>query len=38
MIVIGKKAPKKNLSEELQKKEFPSHRRPLSEIIQEGSY
>jgi nitroreductase len=38
MIALGKKAPKENLSEELQKKEVASPRRPLSEIIHEGSF
>lgn len=36
MIAIGKRAPKENLSDELIKKEFPSDRRPLKEIIKEG--
>ncbi len=38
MIVIGKRAPKENLPEELQKKEFPSTRRPLKEILIEGGF
>jgi nitroreductase len=38
MIAIGKRAHKKKLPEELQKKEFPNNRRPLSEIILEGGF
>jgi nitroreductase len=38
MIAIGKRAPKENLPEDDQKREFPSDRRPLSEIIQEGGF
>ena len=38
MIAIGKKAPKEQLPEELQKREVPSDRKPLSEIIKEGGY
>lgn len=38
MIAIGKKAPQKSLSPELQKKEVPSKRRPLSEIMIEGPF
>ena len=38
MIAIGKKAPKESLSPELQEKEVPSGRRPLTEIIFRGHY
>lgn len=38
MAAIGKKAPKESLSEELQKREFPSPRRPLKEIIMKGKF
>jgi len=38
MLAIGKKAPKENLPEELQKREFPSDRRPLDEIIMKGKF
>jgi nitroreductase len=38
MFAIGKRAPKETLPEELQKKEFPSDRRPLSEIVMKGKF
>lgn len=38
MIVIGKQAPKDKLSKELQEREFPSDRKPLSEIVMEGKF
>jgi nitroreductase len=38
MVAIGKHAPVEQLPEELQKKEFPSQRRPLAEIIREGGF
>ncbi len=38
MIAIGKKAPKENLPPELQEREFPSDRKPLSEILMEGKF
>lgn len=38
MIVIGKKAPKERLDEDLQKREIPSERKPLSEIVMEGKF
>lgn len=38
MIAIGKPAPKEILSPELQQREQPSDRKPLSEIIMEGQF
>jgi len=38
MIAIGKKSPKENLPLELQNKEYPSDRKPLSEILMEGKF
>ncbi len=38
MCAIGKPAPKEKLPDDLQKKEFPSPRRPLAEILMEGSF
>ncbi len=38
MFAIGKRAPKENLPEELQKREFPSDRKPLNEVIMEGKF
>jgi nitroreductase len=38
MIAIGKKGPIKNLPPELQEKEKPNGRKPLKDIIMEGSY
>jgi len=38
MIAIGKKGPKENLPEELQKKETPSSRKNLEECISQGKF
>ncbi|MEM8728175.1 MAG: nitroreductase family protein [Chlamydiota bacterium] len=38
MVAIGKPGNKKDLAPELQKKEFPSSRKPLSEIVMKGKY
>ena len=38
MIAIGKRGPKENLPKELQDKEFPNDRKPLKEIVMEGSF
>lgn len=38
MIAIGKKGKKEDLSKELQEREHPSPRRPLTEIIMRGSF
>lgn len=38
MIAIGKPAPKETLSSELQKKEFPSTRRPITDFVMEGVF
>lgn len=38
MAAIGKPAPKESLAPDLQKKEAPSPRRPLQEIIMEGMF
>ena len=38
MIAIGKKGPKENLPPNLQEKETPNDRKPLNEIIMEGSF
>ncbi len=38
MIAIGKRGKKEDLPEELQKREEPSDRRPLSEIAMEGKF
>jgi hypothetical protein len=38
MIAIGKKGSKENLPLELQNKEFPNNRKPLSEIVMEGTF
>lgn len=38
MIAIGKKGPRENLSDELQKREVPSDRKPLPEIVMEGKF
>lgn len=38
MAAIGKKAAKENLPEELQKREVPSPRKPLKDIIMEGKF
>ena len=37
-IAIGKKGPKDNLLQQLQEREYPSDRKPLAEIVMEGSY
>ncbi len=38
MIAIGKQAPKEKLPTKLQEREFPSDRKPLSEIVMEGMF
>jgi len=38
MVAIGKPAPKETLSKEIQEKEFPSGRRPVSEFAMEGFF
>jgi len=38
MIAIGKPAPKETLSAELQKKEFPSLRKPITDFVMEGVF
>ena len=38
MIAIGKKGPKENLPPELQNKELPNNRKPLNEIVMEGTF
>jgi nitroreductase len=38
MIAIGKRGPKENLPEDLQKKELPNDRKPLNEIVMEGMF
>lgn len=38
MIAIGKMGPKEKLSSELQTREVPSTRKPLSELIMEGKF
>jgi nitroreductase len=38
MIAIGKRGPKENLSSELQTREIPNTRKPLSEIVMEGKF
>ncbi len=38
MIAIGMRGPKENLPNELQDKEFPNDRKPLKEIVMEGSF
>ncbi len=38
MIAIGKKGPKENLPPNLQEKENPNDRKPLNEIVMEGSF
>ena len=38
MIAVGKKGPKENLPPNLQQKENPNDRKPLNEIIMEGSF
>lgn len=38
MIAIGKRGPKENLPPKLQDAEFPSDRKPLTEIVMEGYF
>ncbi|PIQ75697.1 nitroreductase [Candidatus Peregrinibacteria bacterium CG10_big_fil_rev_8_21_14_0_10_49_24] len=38
MIAIGKQGKKEDLPQELQEKEFPSDRKPLQDIIMEGTF
>jgi nitroreductase len=38
MVAIGKKGPKEKLPDDLQKKEAPNDRKPLSEIVMEGKF
>ena len=38
MIAIGKKGPREKLPPNLQEKEFPNDRKPLSEIVMEGNF
>ena len=38
MIAIGKKGPKERLSPELQARETPNNRKPLSDIVMEGKF
>lgn len=38
MVAIGKKGMKESLPEELQKREFPSDRKPLKSLIWEGKF
>lgn len=38
IIAIGRQGPKEKLDEGVQKREFPSDRRPLSEIVMEGRF
>jgi len=38
MMAIGKKGPKENLPSNLQEKENPNDRKPLNEIVMEGSF
>jgi nitroreductase len=38
MIAIGKRGPKENLPKNLQEKEVPNGRKPLREIVMEGSF
>lgn len=38
MIAIGKRGPKEKLSTELQVREIPNTRKPLSEIVMEGKF
>jgi nitroreductase len=38
MVAIGKRGPKENLPEELQKAEAPNDRRPLDEIMMKGKF
>ena len=38
MVAIGKRGPKEKLSPELQTREIPNTRKPLSEIVMEGKF
>ena len=38
MIAIGKMAPKESLPSNLQERESPSDRKPLTEIVMKGYY
>jgi nitroreductase len=38
MIAVGKRGPREKLPPELQEKEFPKDRKPLSEIVMEGRF
>ena len=38
MVAIGKRGPKENLPSNLQQREYPSDRKPLSEILMEGRF
>lgn len=38
MVAIGKRAPKEKLPLKLQEREFPNDRKPLQEIVMEGSF
>lgn len=38
MVAIGKMGKKENLPKELQEREFPSDRKPLSEVVMEGKF
>ncbi|HYT41757.1 MAG TPA: nitroreductase, partial [Methylomirabilota bacterium] len=38
MIAVGKMGPKESLPPQLQEKEHPNDRKPLSEIIMEGQF
>lgn len=38
MIAIGKLAPKETLPKEMQEKEFPSERKPISDFVMEGIF
>jgi hypothetical protein len=38
MIAIGKRGPKENLPPKLQDMEYPNNRKPLTEIVMEGTF
>jgi nitroreductase len=38
MIAIGKRGPKERLSQELQARETPNNRKPLSDLVMEGKF
>jgi hypothetical protein len=38
IIAIGKKGPKDNLPPQLQEREYPTNRKPLTEIVMEGQF